>query len=341
MDAPRDGSIVRDAGGVAVASRRVLTVLTACSVVAVISLRASGVATASVAREIELVAAGMVALRVLATLGLAAAGRVRWTRLPVMLLVGVEAILYVLRIEHDAYLGRGAIIGFECLVIAYAITAATRDAARHAGGELEERLEPILERVFPGVLARVVAGECAVVRSVFARARDRAPADTVRSFGYMAESSLKLFVLACPLLLIGDVLVVHALLPARWLAAHVVVTALSVYGCVWLIGLYRTMTLRPHTLDAVAFHAKKGILGSISIPRADIASAIPLGDLVAPPKGTERRATRLDVAGSPRILLSLRSAVGGKGFFRPLAPSDRIVVSADDPSALCEALKST
>ena len=210
---------------------------------------------------------------------------------------------------------------------------------------LEDCVAAKFGRVLPHGLARAIGLELAIVHALFERSRAEVVAPrggdaAARLTGYMATSPMKLIVLAYPLLLLGDTLVVHALVPSRWGALHVVLIVISLYSYVWLIGLYRTMTLRPHALDQGAFHAHKGILGSATMDLANIdaVESLPESAVRTLPRRGENSVARLDVAGSPRVLITLREAVVCKRYFGPAVSSRRVLVSADDASALCDQL---
>jgi hypothetical protein len=159
---------------------------------------------------------------------------------------------------------------------------------------------------------------------------------TKQVFGYAADSPLRLLLLAYPLFLAGDLLAVHALVPARWILVHVALAVLAVYGFFWLLRGHRSMIRCPHRIDGEWLHVYRGNLGSAAIPVADVVSALPLEAGCAPPAG----AARLDVRGAPRVLLSLRAPVACRTMLGT-RPADALVISADDPAALCSALRPT
>jgi hypothetical protein len=119
---------------------------------------------------------------------------------------------------------------------------------------------------------------------------------------------------------------------------HVVIAALSVYGFVWLLGVYRTMVARPHVVDGAYVHVHRGILGSARIPLTEVATAVtlPEGDLEPPRDAEGKRAHHLDVQGQ-RLLLVLRQAAPCTGYLGA-ADARRIVVSATDTDGLRRAL---
>jgi hypothetical protein len=314
------------------ASLKGLTWASVGGAVLAVAVRATGDAPRA-AQVVGVAASVLVAARVLVTTALAAKGRVPWTRLPFAWLIAVEACLYMLGVRYDARVARGGLVAIELGVVAYAIAMVARARGARRDGPLEERLASTLDRVLPPGIARFIAGECAIVAAAFAGEGRAHGGGDARSFGYVAESPLKMFVLAFPFLIVGDELLAQVVVPSTWVAVHVLIAASSLYGYVWIIGIYRTMTARPHLLGATTLRLHRGILCSAEIARDDVLSAAPLGDEARP-----ARAARFDLPGAQRVVLSLKSPVACRGLFAPRAPASTLVVSVDDPAAFCDAL---
>jgi hypothetical protein len=159
----------------------------------------------------------------------------------------------------------------------------------------------------------------------------------VKTFPY-ASGPLKMALLAYPLLILADEAVAMAVIPAHLVLAHVVVAASGVYGFFWLLRLHRSMVARPHAVstDDVTLH--RGHFGSASVARSEIVSAVPI-DVEALARLPERPA-RFDLGGE-RVLITLRAPRTYRAKLGRESRSRTIVVSADEPSALCEALTAT
>ena len=224
---------------------------------------------------------------------------------------------------------RGALALFEVGALAYAIVFSLR--APHEKGALpEEALAAALTRVFPARFARFLATECIILRSIFPWRRAESSG---RSFGYTAESLFRLIVLSYPVLILGDFALTFTLIPRSWVALHVIHAALAAYGFVWLVGLYRTMLLRPHTVEDGVLRLHRGVLASATIPLEAIARV----ESVDEDAKVEGRPARFDLRGAPRFLLSLKAPAKVTGFFGG-READRLVVSADDAAGLRAAL---
>jgi hypothetical protein len=79
----------------------------------------------------------------------------------------------------------------------------------------------------------------------------------------------------------------------------------------------------------------RGIFKSARVPLCSIAgAAVRGGEADAEVAGV----ARFDVAGAPRVELSLREPVVPRGVLGGLPPADRVLLSADEPGALIRAL---
>ena len=212
------------------------------------------------------------------------------------------------------------------------------DSVRHEAPS-EDRLARALGRALPHAVARMLAVEWVIARSAFAgRGAAASAREGERSFAYAPESPLRMLLMVYPLIVAGDTLVLWAILPPRLAYVHVVIAALSVYGFVWLLGVYRTMVARPHVVDGAFVHVHRGILGSARIPLAEVETAVtlPEGDEEPPRDAGGARAHHLDVQGQ-RVLLVLRRPATCSGYLGA-ASARRIVVSATDTEGLRRAL---
>ena len=137
-----------------------------------------------------------------------------------------------------------------------------------------------------------------------------------------------------PLLALGDQLVAMACIPAQYVVAHIVVAALGIYGFVWLLRLHRSMVALPHVVDSATLRLHRGSLGAAAVSRSDVVSATPI-DAEAIARLPEKPG-RLDLGGE-RVLITLRRPIQLQSALRR-ADARAVVVSADDPAALCAAV---
>jgi hypothetical protein len=166
------------------------------------------------------------------------------------------------------------------------------------------------------------------------------PADVAdRVFPYAGEGPLGMMLAAYPLLALGDELVAMACIPSRFVVLHVLVAAAGVWGFVWLLRLRRSMRARPHRVEAGAAHLHRGSLASLVVPLGDVESASPVDDDAVAALRRSPRCLRLDVGGR-RVLVRLRTPVTARALGRS-REVNVVLVSAEDPAALCRALVST
>jgi hypothetical protein len=308
--------------------------LAAAAVTLAAVLRAAG-ADGVYASPVGAAAAALVAARFAVTVGDVVKGELPWTRLPFAAGVAGEIVLGVTGAHGGVAVTRALLVALEVGVIAFAAVAAVR-AARDRTSTVppEERITQSVERVVPAAIARFAAFELGILRAALGPAARVPREEGAQRFAYGAESPLRPFLLVYPLLAFGEELVAAVCIPSRFVAVHVVLLAVGVYGFVWLLGVSRSMRARPHavTADAVAFH--RGILAFAVLPRASVVSVRPVEreDIRALPE----KPGRLDV-GPPRLLVSLRDPVACGGAFGKRAVRS-VVVTADDPAGLTKAI---
>ncbi len=136
----------------------------------------------------------------------------------------------------------------------------------------EIALTKSFERFFPRALARVAGVELTLLREsfkgigLFVRGVKPGP------YTYVAGAKLQVLVLALPLALLPDVVLVHLIVPRNLVWMEVVLDVLGVYACVWVLGLYATMVQREHQVNSryATFH--RGILGRAFLRLDDIST---------------------------------------------------------------------
>lgn len=182
-------------------------------------------------------------------------------------------------------------------------------------GDLPDRLRATLRQVLPSPLAAdALAHEAALLGYALLawRARPDVRAGELgftvhRANGYGGVLGAAAFVV------VVETVGVH-LLVERWSAtAAWVLTALSVYGLVWLLGHFQAVRLRPVLLAPDGLHVRVGLLWSVRVPYACVAS------LDAPgPGAPARRAPgylHAVTLGGARLLVELREPVRVDGIY--------------------------
>jgi hypothetical protein len=249
---------------------------------------------------------------------------VRTTRVPAVTLVPVFlgslfGTSLVLPDEHHGYLdllGR-LVIPAELLLLGYVGLRVYRgrSAPVEGRGELLERLRATLRRVLPSPLAAdAVAHEAALLGYALFAWRAR-PDVREGELGFTSHrgNGYAGILAAAGLMTAVETVAVH-LLVERWSAtAAWVLTALSVYGLVWLLGHFQAVRLRPVLLAPDALHVRIGLLWSVRVPYGDVASLAPAGT-----DAPARRAPgylHAVTLGPARLLVELREAVHVDGIY--------------------------
>lgn len=265
------------------------------------------------------------------------------TIVPVMLL-GIAAAFIVLPSEAANNLQNIKYLAVlpELAIAVYLFSKAksTLQIYRHAdiaSGDFVERLrlscrKSMGERVF----VEVVVSELSVLYYALFSWRDVVPAPPARTvhFSYHRKSNWASILAALLMIVAAEGFAVHFLI-GRWSnVAAWVLTALSIYGAMWLIGDYRAMCLRPIRLDEEALHIHLGLRWSARIPLCDIARVESPGLDFVPQKSSGY--LRSTVLGEPELLISLKHENIADGLFG-LKKRFRQVGVAPDEIGLFEA----
>jgi hypothetical protein len=268
-------------------------------------------------------------------------GRLPATRILLPALILAEGLGLVLtRASHLAlHLRLGTALILELLLLVLAVRA-WRAARSLPGTWLEDRIAAAFEAFVPPRPARLMALELVMlgsaVRFLLGGFREAAPA----GFTHHREAALRAFLPAVPLMIPGDFLLMKVIATGlapwlRWL-----LHGSTVYAVLWLVGFYATLKARPHQLRDGQLELHLGLLKSATVPASQVLSASPLPEFDddwarhAHLKGVQK----LVAKGNAILELKLATPVQVTGLLGPGRPTDRLVVSVDDPSAFLSAL---
>jgi hypothetical protein len=141
------------------------------------------------------------------------------------------------------------------------------------------------------------------------------------------------------LLVLLELPIAHVLLalfwhpPAAW-----IVTALSAWGLVYLLGEYRATLRRPISLDVDNLHLRYGLSAELMLPLERIASAQPHGERVA--RRTAGSLRYCD-AGVPNVCLIVEPPIEVAGLLGQSRPIRRIYLGVDAPARFLDHLNGT
>jgi len=151
------------------------------------------------------------------------------------------------------------------------------------------------------------------------------------------ESSWNVVALGLGLLIVVETLPTHLAVMERAPKVAWVLSALSLYALLWLIGDYQALRLRPCRLDADTLLVRVGLRWKVEVPRAAIAAFTTVRDNA--PSRFERGYVRATVFGDPTRLIELRAPIEAIGPYGIMRRVTRIGVSPDDPATWDAALK--
>jgi hypothetical protein len=199
------------------------------------------------------------------------------------------------------------------------------------------------------VLRRAAKAEAATWRSLYLWARRRplplGPGD--EPFGYLGvvKPILGIFIgLSVVEIPIFDIVVTHVVpwRPARW-----IVLGLGIWGLLWMIGLFASMTIHPHVVGDRGLRVRLSSGIDLWIPWADVEAlrkryrSLPSSRSVQVEQEGERRVVSIAVGSQTSIDVLLR---------RPLifdlpktgsTPMNELRLYADDPDGLLRSARGT
>jgi hypothetical protein len=175
-----------------------------------------------------------------------------------------------------------------------------------------------------GRLAAIVNSEVAILG--YALFAWRTPSRRVDKSGWGS-------IVVCFLVLIGFESIGVHLLVAHWSAkAAWIVTALDLYGMLWLIGDYHALRLLPTFIAGGVLHVRHGLRWSVDVPLTNIAA---IED--APAEWKRKGVLKLTLLDDPRYLVRLAEPVAATGLMGIRRMIDTIAVNPDDAEALAAA----
>jgi hypothetical protein len=138
-------------------------------------------------------------------------------------------------------------------------------------------------------------------------------------------------VVACILVLFASESIGMHLLVQLWSAkAAWIVTALDLYGMLWLIGDYHALRLRPTLIRSDSIEVRHGLRWHVTVDLANIASIEP----VACEQQWKRRKTlKVALLDEPRFIVRLREPVVANGLAGMSKTIDSIAIRPDDAGA--------
>ncbi|HEU4451810.1 MAG TPA: hypothetical protein VFR81_02085 [Longimicrobium sp.] len=265
-----------------------------------------------------------------------------WISIVPFFLLSLAAASLVLPDDSQRYLAlaRMAVVPAEIALLAYAAFRVRAFLGRgiDSGGDVLAGIRGVLREMIPArPVADVAAAEVALVW--YALLSWRAQPEVARgemAFTAHEASGLGGMVGALVVGCVIEALGVH-LLVARWSPATAwALTALTAYGIVWLVGLARSVALRPTTLGPGGLRVRVGVLWEMAIP-VDRISAVTPGTAESPGRDTLKAA----LLTTPRLTIDLSEEMEATGLYGQRKRGiTRIALYVDRPKELAAELQS-
>ena len=237
---------------------------------------------------------------------------------------------------------RVLILPVELAATGLLIWAASKIAQRRPGemstdaGTLPERIAEAARSAFGlGRLADLVAYEIGLFAYAVAGWRMR-PVLDARSFTVHRESGWSGAAMGLGLVVVVETFPVHVLV-AHWSSGLAwILSALSAYSLLWLIGDAQALRLRPCRVEDDAVLIRIGLRWKALVPRRTIAAVTTVTGDAPPRRG--RDYLRATVLGSPTLILELNEPVTVHGPYGTSRQVRRLGLAPDDRAAFLAAL---
>jgi hypothetical protein len=258
--------------------------------------------------------------------------------IPLFVVCMTVARLLVPRPEQQFLRSLGLISAPLEIVTIWLLLARTRRASRRLSGEADaewvDRLRAAAQELTGStVLAEMVAGEIAVwYYALFAwgkrpRVKDDEIAITVHQQGGWGAVLVALMIVIS-----GESLAVHVVVQHWSTKIAWIVTALEVYGILWLIADFRALDLRPTLVGRDSLRIRVGLRWTAAVPFRSIAS---VARITPAPDQTWRRRGLLKAAvlSEPQYLLRLSEPVTAHAIYGIRREVSEIAIAPDDREA--------
>ena len=269
-------------------------------------------------------------------------GMMRWTVLFGVALLGCALTFVTLAAEPRSVLGPMALVALsaEIALVIYVVVAARRAVAALPEGETDATTR---FRLAARQVARsrgvgdVLTTE--VMLLYYAFRRPPRQAETSGAFTVHRTTSYLPILVAIGMALIVETVAVHFLVRVWSAKLAWVLTALSAYTLLWLMGDYRALVSRPIRLSATHLRFRYGLRWEADIPRDAIVEAGLLPPALAP---TPKEKTRLvaSLPGGPNLRMWLERPVEVLGLYGWRKTITELRVRVDEPEKLRDALVS-
>ncbi len=222
----------------------------------------------------------------------------------------------------------------EMALVVAVMIAVRRLLVAEGPGDWLETAQGTLERWTGSPrVAKIVVFEMGLFRYAFARQKPAAlePGE----FSYHQRTPLHAYMSILMVVIVVETLALHLLL-SRWSDTVAwVITALSIYSALWLIGDTRAMSRRPIQVDTQALHLRFGMRWSLDVPWSEV-ERVETGPGVKAETDDSLEMVPLGAGANTRVILrEPRIAEGPYGFTRSCS---EVLLFVDEPNELVAAI---
>ncbi len=249
---------------------------------------------------------------------------------------------WVLPADGQRFLGwvKWLLVPLEVSIMAYILltvrrTMASFKAERSLVPGFVEQLDAALLKVFPSTrLAAVLGTEIGVIHYGLFGWRKRTEAGDQRPSTYHVHCSYNAILGVFYFLIALETVFLHLLI-ARWTVIGAwVLTALSIYGLLFLFADRNAVLRRPILLDPSTLHVRIGMRWRVAIPLEAIVSARIIGASEQPAPGS----ADLLLLGTSNVALDLDRELVATGLYGITRKFSQLRLAVDDREAFVKAL---
>lgn len=253
-----------------------------------------------------------------------------------VLIVGIVVASIILPSEHQYYLGQFktwvlpivevSIVTYLVISIRKAIRAFKKEntgnvdfftAAKSAGGSF-----------LPSGVSTLFATELSMFYYGFLQWNKRPLA--VNEFSYHRTTSTRLMLSVFVFLILVEAVALH-LVVQRWsdLAAWIL-TGLSTYACFQVLGILKSISRRPISIESHKLHLRYGIMAEVSIEWDNIEEAVEYKKEITKEEGIAFLSP-FQAAEGHNVLISLKESEMISGFYGIKKECQKLVIYVDEP----------
>jgi hypothetical protein len=185
-------------------------------------------------------------------------------------------------------------------------------------------------------LAELLAYELAVIYYGLFSWRDRPAPEAGRAFSYHRAGGYTAIVWALLIVSACEIVGTHILVSLASSTAAWLLTAISLYGVIWILGDLQAVRLRPLLVGTDGLAVRLGLRWSVWIPRDVIAAVVPAPKVPAAKRAPGHLRAALMV--SPQWHVNLREPLVARGPYGITKRVTTVALAADDRMALRQAL---